>query len=114
MRLSGINKQSLETKIYSYQEAYITMDRSKLIMLLMVILPCIIMYSQAQTTDVVDSNKIQVCICVKLDPPCPDNKCFCCELEPDRCARTREECPKNCGSACRSLDANFPRPLLLP
>jgi hypothetical protein len=43
-----MSKQSLETKIsYQEQEAYTTMDRSKVIMLLMAILPCI-MYSQGK------------------------------------------------------------------
>jgi hypothetical protein len=57
-----MSKQSLETKIYSYQEAYTTMDRSKFIMLLMAILPCIIMYSQGKYTITIGEFPVRILV----------------------------------------------------
>uniref|UniRef100_A0A453HDN1 Bowman-Birk serine protease inhibitors family domain-containing protein n=1 Tax=Aegilops tauschii subsp. strangulata TaxID=200361 RepID=A0A453HDN1_AEGTS len=86
------------------------MERSKIIMLVMIILPCLVTFSQAQKPD--DSSKIQICMCQKNPPPCPNDLCFCCALEQDKCFRTSQECI--CGPDCPPLEATSTHPLPLP
>ncbi|KAM3311217.1 hypothetical protein ACQJBY_031717 [Aegilops geniculata] len=111
-----MQKKSLQTKTTDIrkEKSYITMERGKVIMLVMVILPCLIIFSQAQATDQVDSGKIELCICPEKDPPCPNGLCFCCALEQERCFRTRKECICEPGCHQPPSDASYSRPLSLP
>jgi hypothetical protein len=61
-----------------------------------------------RTIDQMYSNKLEMCTCFTLPEPCPNNKCYCCNLLRDICAETPQQCGHGCAPGCKSRALKHP------